>query len=145
MTLPRMTLPGELVNSNLRSITNPYVRELGFFVVRLHPSRAIDEWNDLRSRRHQLTGTDLPFAHAAVTWRRNLRIAEVHLRYYQACFFGAKVGGELHLLRLEDDLLTPLGFGCQLAAAQHGSGLGKIGVAAGVLTREPFFISNRLL
>ncbi len=120
-------------------------RKLGFFIIRLHPSRAIDERNDLRSGGHQLPWPDLPFADSSVARCRNLRIAEVYLRQQQACLFGAKVGGKLHLLRLQDHLLTPLRFSRQFAASQHGSSLGEVGIATGELTCQPFFVSNRLL
>ena len=138
-------LPGKLVYANLGCIPNPYVSKLGFFVIRLHPSRAIDEGNDLRSGRHQLPRPDLPFADSSIARCRNLRIAEVYLRQDQACLFSAKVGGKLHLLRLEHHLLTPLRFGRQFAASQHGSSLGEVRIATGELTCEPFFVSNRLL
>ena len=85
----------------------------------------------------------MPFAHASIGGRINLRIAEIYLSDHQACFFGTKVGGKLHLLRLEDNLLTPLRFSRQFAAAQHGSASSQVGVATGELTCEPLFISNR--
>ena len=84
----------------------------------------------------------MPFSHAPITRRVDLCIAKIYLRDHQTCFFGAKVGGKLHLLRLEDDLLTPLRFNSQLIAAQLGSGRGQIGIAAGELGRELLFIGN---
>ncbi len=136
-------LPRELVNPDLGRVTHSDVRELGLFVIGLHPPYTLDEGDDLRPGRHQLTGADLPFPHAPIPGRIDLRIAKVHLSHHQTCFFGAKIGGKLHILRLEDNLLTSLRFNRQLIATQPGSRLGQIGVPAGELSCEPLFISNR--
>ena len=135
-------LPRELVNANPGRITNSDVGELGLFVVCLHPPYALDEGDDLRPGRHQLTGANLPFPHAPIARRIDLRVAEIYLSDHQTCFFGVKIGGKLLFLRLEDSLLTPFRFNSQLTAAQPGFGLGQIGVAAGELSGELLFVSN---
>ena len=138
-------LPGILVDPDLRRIAYPDIRELRFFVVCLHPARAIDKGNDFGARRDQLPWPDLPFAHAAIGRCKDFRVTKVHLSGDQTCFFGVQVGGQLHFLRLQDTLLTPLRFGCQLTAAQSGPGLGKVGIAAGILASEAPFSRDRLL
>ena len=138
-------LPWILVNPDLRRVAYPDIRELRFFVVCLYPARAIDKGNDFGAGRDQLPWPDLPFAHAAIRRCKNFRITKVHLRGDQSCFFCVQVSGQLHLLRLQDTLLTPLRFGCQLTTAQCRSGLGQSCIAAGVLTSEASFRRDRLL
>src|ERR1700730_7641989 len=74
-------LPWVFVYANLHSIAHLHVRELGLAIIFLNPLTSAAERYYLRSRRHQLSGPDLPFAHGAITWRLDLRVAKVHLGY----------------------------------------------------------------
>src|SRR5271165_5538972 len=105
------------VDTDLCGIPYFDVGELCLAIVRLHPLRLIDEGNHLRSRRDQLSGTDLPFPYRAVSRGIDLGVSKVYLGYDKVCLPGAKISIELHFLRLQHCLRTPFGFRSEFITA----------------------------
>src|SRR5271157_2902826 len=130
------------VNTDLCGIAYLDIGELGLPIICLYPFRDIDERDHLRPRRNQLSRTDLPFPNRTVSRGVDLGVAKVYLCYYQIRLLGTEVSIELYFLRLQYCLRTPFGFGSQLIATKHSLGLSQIGVTAGKLSGNTFFVSN---
>jgi len=111
-------LPGILVNAKFGSVTDIYVGQLGFTIVRLHPLRDINERDHLRARRNKLSCPDLAFAHSTLARRVNLRVAKIHHSCREVRLFRMQIGLKLRILRFEDCFRTPLGFRSEFAAEQ---------------------------
>src|SRR6266481_2372928 len=126
-------LPGILVNAKFGRITDLHVGQLRFPIVRLHPLRDINKRNHLCAGRNKLPGPHLPFTYVAVAGRENFGVAEVHIGCRECRLFREPIGLKLHILRFENAFGSALGFGTELAAAQHGLSLIEISVAAGKL------------
>src|SRR5262245_29134225 len=118
------------VDADFRPIADRDVGQLRLAEVRLHPGRAVDERDHLGARRYELSGPDLTLADRAIGRSDDSRIAQVDLGNGERGLLRMQVGDELPLLRFEHCLRAPFCFRGKLVAAQHGAGLGEVGIAA---------------
>src|SRR5712692_8945918 len=136
-------LIGILVDPQFSRIANLHVGQLGFAIVRQHPLRDINERNYLRARRYKLSWPNLSFPHGTLARRVNFRVPKIHHSCRKARLLRPQISLKLHILRLEDRFGSPLGFGREFTAKQHGLSLFEIGVATRELCRQALVVRHR--